>query len=33
MDRSMIDAASDGALGNLTPATAGQLIENLASSS
>jgi len=33
MDRSMIDAASDGALSNSTPAITRQLIENLASNS
>ena len=33
MDRNMIDAASDGALGNVTPAAARQLIENIASNS
>jgi len=33
MDRNMIDAASCGALGNITPATARQLIENMASNS
>ena len=33
MDRNMIDAASGGALGNITPAVARQLIENMASNS
>ena len=33
MGRSMIDAASGGALGNSTPAAARQLIENMASNS
>jgi len=33
MDRKMIDAASGGALGNITPAAAKQLIENMASNS
>ena len=33
MDRNIIDAASGGALGNITPATAKQLIENMASNS
>jgi len=33
MDRNMIDAASGGALGNITPATARQVIENMASNS
>jgi len=33
MDRSMIDAASGGALGNLTPTIARQLIENMTSNS
>ena len=33
MDRNMIDAASGGALGNITPAAARQLIENMASNS
>jgi len=31
MDRNMIDAASGGALGNINPAAARQLIENMAS--
>jgi len=31
MDRNMIDVASGGALGNITPAAAKQLIENMAS--
>ena len=33
MDRSMIDAASGGALGDMTPATARDLIEKMASNS
>ena len=33
MDRNMIDATSGGALGNITPTTARQLIENMASNS
>ena len=33
MDRNMIDAASGGALGNISPAAAKQLIENMASNS
>ena len=33
MDRNMIDAASGGALGNINPAAARQLIENMASNS
>jgi len=33
MDINMIDAASGGALGNITPAVARQLIENMASNS
>jgi len=33
MDRNMIDAVSGGALGNMTPAAARQLIENMASNS
>ena len=33
MDRNMIDAASGGALGNITPVAARQLIENMASNS
>jgi len=33
MDRNMIDAASGGALGNMTLAAARQLIENMASNS
>ena len=33
MDRNMIDAASGGALGNITPTAARQLIENKASNS
>jgi len=33
MDRNMIDAASGGALGNITPAVVKQLIENMASNS
>ena len=33
MDRNMIDAASGGALGNITPVVARQLIENMASNS
>ena len=33
MDRNMIDAASGGALGNMTLAAAKQLIQNMASNS
>jgi len=33
MDKNMVDAASGGALGNMTSAVARQLIENMASNS
>jgi len=33
MDRNMIDAASGGTLGNMTPTAARQLIKNMASNS
>jgi len=33
MERNMIDVASGGALGNITPVVARQLIENMASNS